>query len=72
VTHESIRRWCGKLGEAFAAKLRRHRPKPDATWHLDEVVILSAKSPAFSTARIAAGNRAGVITGNRTSPAKHP
>jgi hypothetical protein len=35
-------------------------------------LILSAKSPAFSTARIAAGNRSAVIAWDRISSAKHP
>ena len=39
VTHESIRSWCRKFGSEFAAKLRRHRPKPGDTWHLDEVFL---------------------------------
>jgi putative transposase len=37
VPHESIRRWCLKLGLDFAVKLRRRRPKPGDTWHFDEV-----------------------------------
>ena len=44
VSHESIRRWCLKFGADFARKLRRRRPKPGDTWHLDEILILSAKS----------------------------
>jgi len=36
---ESIRRWCRKFGQDYAAKLRRRRPKPGDTWHLDEVFI---------------------------------
>ena len=44
VTHESIRQWCLKFGADFARKLRRRRPKLGDTWHLDEVLILSAKS----------------------------
>jgi hypothetical protein len=39
VTHESIRHWCLKFGGDFAARLRRRRPKPSDTWHLDEVFI---------------------------------
>jgi putative transposase len=39
VTHESVRRWCLKFGEAFASKLRRRRPRPGDIWHLDEVFI---------------------------------
>ncbi len=39
VSHESIRRWCLKFGQAFADKLRRRRPRPGDKWHLDEVFI---------------------------------
>src|SRR5215208_3702953 len=39
VTHESIRQWCLRLGADFARKLRRRRPKPGDTWHLDEVYL---------------------------------
>src|SRR5438270_9244564 len=39
VTHESIRNWCRKFGADFARRLRRRRPKPGDTWHLDEVFI---------------------------------
>ena len=39
VSHESIRRWCLKFGQAFANKLRRRRPRPGDKWHLDEVFI---------------------------------
>ena len=39
VTHESIRHWCQKFGADFASRLRRRRPQPGDTWHLDEVFI---------------------------------
>ena len=39
VTHESIRHWCLKFGSDFARRLRRRRPQPGDTWHLDEVFI---------------------------------
>ena len=39
VSHESIRRWCLRFGADFAAKLRRRRPKPGDTWHMDEVYL---------------------------------
>jgi putative transposase len=39
VTHESIRNWCRKFGSGFAAKLRRRRPKPGDTRHLDGVFL---------------------------------
>ena len=44
VTHESIRRWVLRFGTDFAARLRKRRPRPGDTWHLDEVLMLSAKS----------------------------
>jgi putative transposase len=39
VSYESIRRWCLKFGASFANNLRRRRPRPGDTWHLDEVFI---------------------------------
>ena len=39
VSHESIRRWCLKLGFSFADNLRRRRPRPGDKWHLVEVFI---------------------------------
>src|SRR5690348_9812597 len=39
VTHESIRHWCLKFGADFARRLRRRRPQPGDTCHLDEVHI---------------------------------
>src|SRR3712207_5617091 len=39
VSHEGIRRWCVRFGADFAARLRRRRPRPGDTWHLDEVYL---------------------------------
>ncbi|MBK1662466.1 IS6 family transposase [Paracraurococcus ruber] len=39
VSHESIRRWCLRFGTEFAAKLRKRRPRPGDTWHMDEVYL---------------------------------
>ena len=39
VTRENIRQWGLKFGADFARKLRRRRPKPGSTWHLDEVYL---------------------------------
>jgi putative transposase len=39
VSYESIRRWCHKFGPGIAAELRRRRPSPKTTWHLDEMYI---------------------------------
>src|SRR4051812_463500 len=37
--YESVRRWVIKFGPAFARNLRRMRPRPASTWHLDEMVV---------------------------------
>jgi len=39
VTYETIRSWCAKFGPAYAAQLRRRRPRPGDKWHLDEVFV---------------------------------
>jgi putative transposase len=39
VTHESVWRWGLKFGPEFAKRLRRRRPRPGDTGHLDEVFI---------------------------------
>jgi transposase-like protein len=37
VSYETVRRWVKYFGPTIAAELRRRRPKPHSTWHLDEV-----------------------------------
>ena len=39
VSYETIRRWVNHFGPTVAADLRKRRPKPHATWHLDEVYL---------------------------------
>ena len=39
VSHETIRQWALKFGQAFANQIRRRLPRPGDKWHLDEVVI---------------------------------
>ena len=39
VSYETIRRWCEKFGEAYAAGLRRRRARTGDKWHLDEVFL---------------------------------
>jgi putative transposase len=39
VSHETIRQWTGKFGQAYANALRRRRARPGDKWHLDEVFI---------------------------------
>jgi len=39
VSYETVRRWVNHLGPKIAADLRKRRPKPHTTWHLDEVYL---------------------------------
>ena len=39
VSYESIRRWINHFGPMIAADLRRRRPRPHTSWHLDEVYL---------------------------------
>ena len=42
VSHESVRQWALKFGQAFANEIRRRLPGAGDKWHLDEVVITIA------------------------------
>jgi putative transposase len=39
LSYETVRRWVNHFGPMIAADLRRRRPKPHTTWHLDEVYL---------------------------------
>jgi len=39
VSYETVRRWVNHFGRMIAANLRKRRPKPYTTWHLDEVYL---------------------------------
>ena len=39
VSYETVRRWVNHFGPKIAADLRKPRPKPHTTWHLDEVYL---------------------------------
>ena len=39
VSYETVRRWVNHFGPKIAADLRKRRPKPYTTWHLDEVYL---------------------------------
>lgn len=39
VSHETVRQWALKFGQAFANQIRRRLPRPGDKWHLDEVVV---------------------------------
>ena len=42
VSHETVRQWALKFGQAFANQIRRRLPGAGDKWHLDEVVITIA------------------------------
>jgi putative transposase len=42
VSHETVRQWARKFGQAFANRVRRRLPCPGDKWHLDEVVVTIA------------------------------
>src|SRR4051794_23178239 len=39
VSHETVRQWTLKFGQAFANRIRRRLPRAGDKWHLDEVAI---------------------------------
>ena len=39
VSYETVRRWVNHFGPLITADLRKRRPKPHTTWHLDEVYL---------------------------------
>jgi putative transposase len=39
VSHEAVRYWGHKFGQAYANQLRRRRPQPGDKWHMDEAFL---------------------------------
>jgi putative transposase len=39
MSHETVRQWAMKFGQAFANQIRRRLPQAGDKWHLDEVVL---------------------------------
>jgi putative transposase len=39
LSHEAVRYWCRKFGQAYASALRHRHPRPGDKWHLDEVFL---------------------------------
>jgi putative transposase len=39
VSYETIRRWCDRFGQRYAAGLRKRRPRTGDKWHLVEVFL---------------------------------
>src|SRR3954465_5867295 len=40
VSHETVRQWARKFGQAFANQIRRRLPGAGDKWHLDEVCLM--------------------------------
>ena len=58
VSYETVRRWVNHFGPRVAADLRKRRPRPHATWHLDEVYLkINARRVYFCG--LACGDRVG-------------
>ncbi|GAB2809469.1 hypothetical protein GCM10027073_47470 [Streptomyces chlorus] len=55
VSYGSVRRWCLKFGQAYAGSLRRRRPRPGDTWHLDEVFVRINGEPTYRWRAVDAG-----------------
>jgi len=49
VSHEAIRKWCGKFGQDYANRLRRRRPRPGDKWHLEIVFTQLTKMSRLAT-----------------------
>ena len=39
LSHEAVRYWCRKFGQAYANQLRRRRPRPSDKWHMNEAFL---------------------------------
>ena len=70
VSYESIRAWGLRFGRVFANTLKRRRPRPGDKWHLDEVLIPSAKSGGQAEGGKARHARLGA--GRPIQPVDHP
>ncbi|MFC9626998.1 IS6 family transposase [Streptomyces sp. NPDC056930] len=70
VSHETIRRWCAKFGQAYANALRRRRPRPGDKWHLDEVFVkINGERKYLWRAVDADGNVLDILVQNRRDKA---
>ena len=70
VSYETVRRWCAKFGQVYAYGLRRRRPRPGGTWHLDEVFIkINGERKYLWRAVDADGNVLDILVQNRRNKA---
>ena len=51
VSHETVRQWALKFGQAFANRIRRRLPRAGDKRHLDEVATKIARGEALALAR---------------------
>ena len=70
VSRETVRQWALRFGRDFADRIRRRLPCVGDKWHLDEVVILSAKSSGYMAVHTAAGNRVATVTSKQRNLAE--
>ena len=47
VSYETVRCWCRKFGLQIARNLRKLRPAPARTWHLDELFVSVGGRPMY-------------------------
>jgi putative transposase len=59
VSYEAVRYWCRAFGQAYANQLRRHRPRPGDTWHLDEVFLTINGKPWHTSLSVVGGGAGG-------------
>ncbi|MER5838784.1 IS6 family transposase [Streptomyces prasinus] len=70
VSHETVRRWCAKFGQAYANGLRWRRPRPGGKWHLDEVFVrINGELKYLGRAVDADGNVLDALVQNRRDKA---
>jgi putative transposase len=70
VSHETVRRWCVKFGQAYAGALRRRQPRPGDKWHLDEVFIkINGEQKYLCRAVDQDGNVLDILVQNRRAKA---
>jgi putative transposase len=55
VSYETVRRWVNHFGPTIAAELRKRRPKPHASWHLDEMYLKIAGRMVYLWRAVDAG-----------------
>src|SRR5215204_2472377 len=72
ISYETVRRWVLKFGRLYARNLRRSRPRPSTTWHLDEMAVLIPLALASGGQRGRGARHAGATKArHRSRPEAH-